>query len=124
MSIIKLAPYLHEKLNNNGSNALDELKLYNETVKNDINNGRFVLRDIYRLQSNMFIIRDMEIYGEYIPQDKLYDWMKYFLIERVTKKLTITWDELKEMYQGLSQELGNPLILYTTNIITYENIYD
>ena len=39
MSIIKLAPYLHEKLNNNGSNALDELKLYNETVKNDINNG-------------------------------------------------------------------------------------
>ena len=50
--------------------------------------------------------------------------MKYFLIERVTKKLTITWDELKEMYQGLSQELGNPLTLYTTNIITYENIYD
>ena len=34
------------------------------------------------------------------------------------------WDELKEMYQGLSQELGNPLTLYTTNIITYENIYD
>jgi len=124
MSIIKLAPYLHEKLNNDGSNALDELKLYNETVKNDINNNRFVLRDIYRLQSNMFIIRDMEIYGEYIPQDKLYDWMKYFLIERVTKKLTITWDELKEMYQGLGQELGNPLTLYTTNTIPYENIYD
>ena len=124
MSIIKLAPYLHEKLNKDGSNALDELKLYNETVKNDINKGRFVLRDIYRLQSNMFIIRDMEIYGVYIPQGKLYDWMKYFLIERVTKKLTITWDELKEMYQGLGQELGNPLTLYTTNTITYENIYD
>ena len=62
MSTIKLAPYLHEKLNSDGSNALEELKLYNETVKNDINAGRFVIRDIYRLQSNMFIIRDMEIY--------------------------------------------------------------
>tara|TARA_B100000686_G_scaffold336725_1_gene406961 strand:+ start:4403 stop:4798 length:396 start_codon:yes stop_codon:yes gene_type:complete len=124
MSIIKLAPYLHEKLNKDGSNALDELKLYNETIKNDINNGHFILNDIYRLQSNMFIIRDMEIYGEYVPQDKLYDWMKYFLIEKVNKKLTITWDKLKEMYQGLGQELGNPLTLYTTNIITYEDIYD
>ena len=124
MSTIKLAPYLHENLNSDGSNALDELKLYNETVKNDINAGRFVIRDIYRLQSNMFIIRDMEIYGEYVPNDKLYDWMKYFLIERVEKKLTTTWNELKEMYKGLGQELGNPLTLYTTNTITYENIYD